>query len=471
MFDTATMPAASTLNGRVAQDSVEKIVYYANHRITAVPQFGRLDPRLADGIRLAALVFPFKVNSYVLDNLIDWDAAENDPMFRLVFPHPDMLMPDDRDGLARLQREGNQLALDAEVARIRATMNPHSSDQLINVPRFEGSTVEGVQHKYDETALFFAKQGQTCHAYCTFCFRWPQFVQTNVEKFEADDGELLYGYLRAHSEVTDILLTGGDPMVMNTRRLAAYLEPLLAPEFTHIRNIRLGTKALTYWPHRFLAGKDSEDLLTLISRLADAGKHVAVMAHVNHWRELQPEPVHRAAAALRRAGAIIRTQSPVLRHINDSKDIWARMWTDQVAIGMTPYYMFMERDTGANHYFGTGLAKALDIYQGATAAVSGICRTARGPVMSASPGKVHVLGTLEVQGKKHFLLSFLQARQKEWLHRPFLAEYSESASWLNDLKPSEGQNQFFFEEGYRAFMAAKKDLAMTDCALAEISGD
>ncbi|WP_190236204.1 KamA family radical SAM protein [Allorhizobium terrae] len=459
MDTTARNPiaAAPTLPIKSAGDA-GKIIYYANHRLDHVPQLERLAPELVAGIRLAALVFPFKVNSYVLEHLIDWDNAENDPMFRLVFPHPDMLLPDDLAILTRLQNSGDDDAIAAEVLRIRNSMNPHSSNQLINIPMFEGQHVEGVQHKYHETALFFAKQGQTCHSYCTFCFRWPQFVQTGAEKFEADEAAQMLSYLRAKPEISDILMTGGDPMVMTTRRLSVYLEPLLAPEFDHIRNIRLGTKALTYHPHRFLHDKDAPALLDLITRLTNAGKHVAIMVHVNHWRELQPEPVQQAIAALRKAGAVLRSQSPILRHINDDAAIWSRMWKDQVAMGIIPYYAFMERDTGAHHYFGIDVDRALSIYQEAHAAVSGICRTARGPVMSAGPGKVHVLGRLTHGGSEHFVLSFLQARKKEWLNRPFLAKYSQNARWLDDLQPSGSENEFFFHEDYRKLTDAASDM-------------
>ncbi|MBB3610463.1 lysine 2,3-aminomutase [Rhizobium sp. BK602] len=431
-----------------------KITYYANHRLDHVPQLEKLDPALVEGIRLAALVFPFKVNSYVLDTLIDWEAGEQDPIFRLVFPHPDMLLPEDLASLRRLRNAGDPTLLTAEIMRIRDSMNPHSSNQLTNIPIFDGRHVPGMQHKYQETTLFFAKQGQTCHSYCTFCFRWPQFVKTGADKFEADDGAQMLDYLRTRPDVSDLLMTGGDPMVMTTRRLTAYLEPLLSREFDHIRNIRIGTKAITYNPQRFVTDKDANELLALIARLADAGKHVAVMAHVNHWRELEPEPVHQAIAALRNAGAVLRTQSPVLRHINDDASVWSRMWKDQVELGMVPYYMFMERDTGAHHYFGTGVARALSIYQDASAAVSGICKTARGPVMSAGPGKIHVLGRLSHGGREHFILSFLQARKKEWLNRPFLADYSETARWLDDLTPSGGDNAFFFTHEYQQMMAA-----------------
>jgi KamA family protein len=438
-----------------SSESGEKILYYTNRKLLSIPQLAHLSPELVKGIQLASLVFPFKVNSYVLENLIDWRAGPDDPMFRLTFPHPDMLSAEDLSTLERLQAAGDERALAAAVGRIRTAMNPHSSDQKANLPIFNDSAIEGVQHKYDETALFFPKQGQTCHAYCTFCFRWPQFVMEANERFQADDADPFYAYLREHSEITDILMTGGDPMVMNSRRLAAYLEPLLAPELSHIRNIRIGTKALSYHPARFLQGDDSAELTELITRLSDAGRHVAVMAHVNHWRELEPEPVHEAVYALRKAGATIRTQSPVLRHVNDDPAVWRRNWSDQISMGMIPYYMFVERDTGANHYFGIPLTRALSIFQQAMAGMSGLGRTARGPVMSAGPGKVHVMGRMEIGGQEHFVLSFLQAREKEWLHKPFLADYSETAAWLSDLRPSEGKNAFFFEEAYKKFLSGK----------------
>ena len=112
---------------------------------------------------------------------------------------------------------------------------------------------------------------------------------------------------------------------------------------------------------------------------------------------------------------------------------------------MVPYYMFVERDTGAQEYFGVPLARVLLIYQQAMRGLSGLSKTARGPVMSTSPGKAHITGTLTMNGKRYFLLNFLQARKKEWLDRPFLAEYSDTAMWLNHLEPAEGAQTLFFE--------------------------
>jgi hypothetical protein len=112
--------------------------------------------------------------------------------------------------------------------------------------------------------------------------------------------------------------------------------------------------------------------------------------------------------------------------------------------------MFVERDTGANHHFEVPLARALDIYGQAIAQGSGLARTARGPVMSAFPGKVVVEGVAEVGGQTCFVLSLLQARDAGWCKQPFFAEYDETATWLDELRPAFGAREFFFAPELRA---------------------
>lgn len=424
-----------------------------------IPQVKSLPDEILESIRLATLVFPFKVNGYVIEHLIDWASAPDDPMFRLTFPMADMLSPAARDRLSDIKRrDASAEELAVAVAEIRAAMNPHSSDQAVNVPLFKGEPVEGLQHKYRETVLAFPKQGQTCHAYCSFCFRWPQFVPETPARFELRDATVLHDYLRHHLEVSDLLMTGGDPLVMGARRLATYLDPLADPDLEHIKVVRIGTKALTYWPYRFL-DQDGDALLGILRRLVDAGKHVALMAHVNHWRELAHAPVQEAIDRLKRAGVVIRTQSPLLRTINDDSETWRRGWAEQVRLGLVPYYMFIERDTGASPHFNVPLARALEIYQQASSGVAGLAKTARGPVMSAAPGKVHILGTVWQGERRRFVLQFLQARKADWLHQLFFAEYSTSATWLDELKPADGEDSFFFEREYAAFVDGKRQKA------------
>jgi KamA family protein len=331
--------------------------------------------------------------------------------------------------------------------RIRLKLNPHPAGQLEhNVPRLDGIPLPGMQHKYRETVLFFPGRGQTCHAYCTYCFRWAQFVGMEGLKFAQRETETFHEYLRRHTEVSDVLFTGGDPLIMRAWHLRAYIEPLLKPAFEHLRHIRIGTKALAFWPYKFVSDPDADTLLRLFERVVASGRHLALMAHFTHPRELETPIVRKAIERIRGTGAVIRTQAPLVRHINDSANAWADMWRAQVRLGCIPYYMFVERDTGPKGYFEVPLATAHDIFRRAFRQVSGLARTVRGPSMSATPGKVVVLGTQEIHGEKVFVLSFLRGRKREWVGRPFFARFDPKATWLDQLRPALGEDRFFFEE-------------------------
>jgi L-lysine 2,3-aminomutase len=242
---------------------------------------------------------------------------------------------------------------------------------------------------------------------------------------------------------------------MKTNHLAAYLEPLLKPELAHIQTIRIGSKSLSFWPQRYVTDADAGQLLSLLERLVKAGKHVTLMAHFNHWRELSTPIAREAIQRLRATGVVIRTQSPLLNHINNSAEIWAKLWREQVRLGMTPYYMFVERDTGARHYFEVPLVRAWEVYRDAIKQVSGLGRTARGPSMSTGPGKVEIQGIAEIKSEKVFVLRFIQARNPDWVQQPFFAKYDPEATWLDQLKPAFGEDKFFFQDEYDA-MCKKK---------------
>lgn len=96
----------------------------------------------------------------------------------------------------------------------------------------------------------------------------------------------------------------------------------------------------------------------------------------------------------------------------------------------------MERDTGPQDYFAVPLARGYEIFRDAYASVSGLCRTVRGPSMSATPGKVCVDGITEVAGQRVFVLHLIQARDPELVGRPFFARYDPRATWLTDLRPA-----------------------------------
>ena len=427
-----------------------KLKFYTRHDLREIPQLAMLGEDVIKEIDTVAKVFPFRVNSYVLEHLIDWSHVPNDPMFRVVFPSRSMLDEESFGTLARAAGTGSDREQDVLAQTIRAKLNPHPADQLtLNRPFFGGEQLNGLQHKYPQTVLFFPSDAQTCHSYCTFCFRWPQFGPGSPVRMAMNDRELLTNYLRDHTEVSDLLITGGDAFFMKASRLRYFLEPLVRSDLRHVANIRFGTKVLSFWPHRFVTDKDSDALIELISWLRSHGKSVSIMAHFNHWRELTTPILEEAVAHLQTAGAVIRTQSPLLKGINDSAAVWSRLWRRQVELGMVPYYMFVLRDTGPKQFFEVPLIKAWEIYTQASLQLSGLAKTVRGPVMSTGPGKIELTGVADVEGQSVFVFRFIQARDPRWVNRPFFGTFKDDATWIDNVSPAFGAAEFFFSEDYR----------------------
>ena len=413
-----------------------------------IPEIEQMSEESKFEMEVVGNVLPFKTNNYVVEQLIDWSNVPKDPMFVLTFPQKGMLIPEHYDKMATTLKSGADKKEIQRVANdIRLKLNPHPAGQMeLNVPQLkDGTKLYGMQHKYDETCLFFPSQSQTCHAYCSFCFRWPQFVGMDEMKFAMREGEQLVQYLKEHPEISDVLFTGGDPMIMKASMFSVYIDALLDAKLPNLKTIRIGTKAVSYWPYKFLTDSDATETLKNFEKIVKSGTHLAIMAHFNHLTELSTDPIKEAIKRIRNTGAQIRTQSPLLAHINDDADMWAKMWQKQVSLGCIPYYMFVVRDTGAQHYFGVPLVKAEKIFRSAFRKVSGLARTVRGPSMSATPGKVHVLGVSEINGQKVMALQLLQGRESAWVGVPFFAKYDESAIWLDDLEPAFGE-KFFFED-------------------------
>ena len=175
---------------------------------------------------------------------------------------------------------------------------------------------------------------------------------------------------------------------------------MLAPDLAHIQHIRIGTKAVAYWPQRFVTDKDADDLLRLFETVVRSGRNLALMGHYNHPAELRHPIAQQALRRIIATGATVRIQAPLIRHINENPADWAELWTTGVRLGAVPYYMFVERDTGPSDYFKLPLARAYDIFQQAYRTVSGLARTVRGPSMSAFPGKVLVDGIVDLAGER-----------------------------------------------------------------------
>ena len=424
----------------------EKYKLYSRKNIDQILRLKNLPKELLAAIKTVSAVLPFRVNNYIIDELIDWNNIPHDPLYQLTFPQPEMLDKQDFKQMNELlMKKASAKDILTAARKIQMSMNPHPAGQMeLNAPEENGKTIRGIQHKYHETVLFFPSQSQTCHAYCTYCFRWPQFIGLESIKFASSNIGALVNYLQNHPEVTDVLFTGGDPLFMRTKILRRYIEPLIKERPGNLTSIRIGTKVPAYWPYRFLTDNDADDLMRLFEQVVASGLNLSIMSHFSHYRELETPVAQAAVKRILCTGAVVRCQAPLVRHINDDPEIWAKMWKAQVKIGAIPYYMFVERNTGPKNYFEIPLEQTYRIFTKAYKKVSGLCRTVRGPSMSASPGKVMIDGITEIGGEKVFALKFIQARNPNWANQIFFARFDKEATWLDDLKPAFGEKDFFF---------------------------
>ncbi|TCN53021.1 lysine 2,3-aminomutase [Flavobacterium circumlabens] len=409
---------------------MEKFKSYTLGQLDKIPQLSGLSEEQIEEIKIVSSIYPFKTNNYVLEKLIDWNNIPDDPIFRLNFPHKEMLLTEDFEQLKQIRATGTDEEIKEVIYNIRMRLNPHPAGQVdLNSAYINDDKLEGIQHKYRDILLFFPSQSQTCHAYCTFCFRWPQFINDLDFKIQSKEIGPLLEYLHENPQISEVLFTGGDPMIMNSRVLDSYIEPLLKVD--SIKTIRIGTKALSYWPYKFTTDEDAEGMLNVLAKVTKAGKHLGFMAHFNHPVELEPPVVKEAIDNLIKIGATIRTQSPLLRFINNSPETWTKMWEKQVQLNCIPYYMFLPRDTGAQHYFAETLERAHEIYTEAIRNCTGLASTAKGPVMSMTHGKVEILGVKD----DLYTLRYVKHRDDSKTFKVFTAQsISPKPMWIGDLQ-------------------------------------
>jgi KamA family protein len=418
---------------------------FTRKNIEEIAERKNLSDKLIEDIKIVSLVFPFRVNNFVLEELICWENIPHDPIFKLNFPDKEMLKEKHYNMLKNaIDKDKSKLEISNLINEIHLQLNPHPGGQLeYNIPKTNGGELNGIQHKYSETVLAFPKEGQICHAFCTYCFRWPQFVRQNGLKISLKDPDKLVNYIQENEEISDVLFTGGDPLTMKASRLSKYINPILEAEISHLNTIRIGTKALSYWPYRFISDPDTKDILRLFREISDSDLHLTIVANLNHPNELKTEALKKAVQNIQETGAIIRTQTPLLRHINNNSNCLATMWRRQVNMGMVPYYLFIARDTGAKHFFDVPLVKAFRIFNSAYRKISGICRTVKGPVMSTTPGKIQIVGITNIGNSRIIVLKFIQGRNPTWVGRPFFAKYDNRATWLNELEPAFNRKFFY----------------------------
>lgn len=406
-------------------------------------------------------VYRFKATRHIL-NTINWNNYEHDPMYQLVFPQPGMMRADvTRDYVAATSEEERERV----VREYMKETNPHDGKQLLNKPWIEQDDggidiLEGSQHKYPQCQLVFDKTTQSCFAFCTYCFRHAQ-VRGDEDMFSQDDICQIHNYLRKHTEVTDLLITGGDAGYLPYNRLEQYVIPIVEdPELLHVRTVRIASRMLTFQPELILSRR-YDKVLQLFDLMHDNGVQLAWMAHFSTPREVLNPTTIAAIRRLQAHGVHIRSQSPIMNNISLFKDENGRVdiersaqnWIDLGNILATLlvrfHSMYAARPTGEHHYFSAPLADIAKISNLIYRSLPSINRPSRYITMTTSAGKVSILGEVEVGGEKAFALKFNESRNMAWMDKVFLAKFDEKENRIDMLEPFDTE-QYFFEDELKA---------------------
>ena len=326
--------------------------------------------------------FAFRTNDYY-QSLIDWNDP-HDPIRRIV-------MPD----IQELDEFGE---LDA-------------SNEL------SYTVVKGLEHKYQDTALLLVNN--VCGAYCRFCFRKRLFTDGNDEV--VNDVTDAVAYIKEHPSINNVLLSGGDPLIMSTGKLTRIIQQLR--DIDHVQIIRIGTKMTAFDPYRIL---NDPSLLEMLHKYSLPDRKIFVMAHFNHPRELT-EPALKGLQLLQKAGAITVNQTPLIRGVNDKAEVVAELFGRLSYNGVVPYYLFLCRPTLGNEPYIVPVERGLEIFEEARRRLAGLAKQAR-LCMSHRTGKIEVVGKMD----NKIVFRYHRAPNPLDCGRIMMFESDPTAGWLED---------------------------------------
>ncbi len=356
--------------------------------VRSVDKIANIPPEEREKLRKVTERYVFRANDYYL-GLIDWDDPA-DPIKQLIIPREEELIDWGK--------------LDA------------SNEQAVTV-------APGVQHKYSDTVLLLCNE--VCGAYCRYCFRKRLFMDDNDEVV-SDVSEGL-AYIAKNPGVRNVLLTGGDPLLMSTRRLVEIFDALRKIE--HVAIIRIGSKMPAFDPWRLLGDADLQQAFRTYST---PRKRIYLMAHFDHPRELTEAAIDGIDCYIRN-GVICVNQCPLIKGVNDDAGVLADLFRRLSYAGCPPYYLFQGRPTAGNEPYQVPIVRGWEIFSEALRRGSGLARRARF-VMSHETGKIEILAV----DAKHIYLRYHRAQDPALRGQFMIYQRDDDASWLDDLEPAEG---------------------------------
>jgi len=278
----------------------------------------------------------------------------------------------------------------------------------------------GILHKYGYTALVVATE--YCSMYCRHCFRKRMVGLPNDQTVE--NFQNAAKYIAEHEEITNVVISGGDPMLLPTDVLRKMLDAL--KDIPHLNYVRIGTRAPVVYPIRFF---DDE----LIELLEDFNKEktLYIPTHFNHPAELT-ETARKAVARIRSAGVTVNNQAVFLKGVNDDADVLTDLMDGLTRFGINPYYLYqcmpVER---VRHHFQIPLKEGVDIVDEARRRMDGYAKRFKFIIG-------HDIGKIEICGRKNDILVLKQihARQEapEEASRMLFYKLTDDAGWPDDME-------------------------------------
>ncbi len=221
------------------------------------------------------------------------------------------------------------------------------------------SPVNGIVHCYPDRALF--KVTNVCAVYCRYCFR-RDMIGAGSDHLTQSDFDVAIDYIKAHKEIWEVILTGGDPFVLSPRRLEQVIHAI--NDIDHVQSLRIHTRVPIADPSKI----DN----TILSVLKYSRKAIHIVAHVNHRDEITPE-VEATILKLRRADCSLYAQSVLLKGVNDNAKTLEDLFRKLISIHVKPYYLHhLDRAKGTSH-FRVSLERGQKIMKDLQGRVSGLC--------------------------------------------------------------------------------------------------
>ena len=276
----------------------------------------------------------------------------------------------------------------------------------------------GLQHKYRQTTLVLVTSA--CAMYCRHCFR-RRLVGLGGGEASADPDRAA-AYIKAHPEITNVLLSGGDGLMVPTERIEKWLDTLA--DLDQLDFVRIGSRTPVTFPQRITS---DPDLIAAFARFLEK-KQLYLVTHFNHPRELTKESLQ-AVKMLQKTGIVVKNQTVLLKGINDDPAVLGDLLRKVCAAGIVQHYIFQCRPVkGVKTRFQVSLEEGLEIVSQANAMQNGLGKSADF-TMSHVTGKIRLLGK-DVAGRTVF--QYKQAKNPENIGRIFHRKLAADETWLPD---------------------------------------